>query len=194
MDLPTPFRYHFFVSYTTREDEVRAILPYLDEFVKELERYGFTTKPLLWLDRIEIGQLKNVTDEHVRRTLANAINECTALIAFVSPGYAASDFCRFEWSHIGVTSPYDHCFSAPLIWKQPQFPQLFGPGSWPGAFSLWEAFERHNKRIECNNIASEFRNIIGQAADFLHDCHDWRWSRWQYLQECLPAFRWHRDN
>jgi hypothetical protein len=191
---PNPFRFHFFVSYTTREDEVRAIIPFVDAFVKELELRGFTAKPPFWLDRIEIGQLGNVPDETLRDILASGIDQCIALIAFVSPGYVQSGFCRFEWSHFGNSSPIDQCFATPLIWKRPKVPTVFEDGDGetfePDAWSVWEMFERHDKRIDFNVLSANWERVIGETADFLNECYNRRGSRWDHLQEFLRAVRW----
>jgi hypothetical protein len=179
---PHPFNYHFFVSYTTREDEVRAILPTIDAFVGELEQHGFTAKPPFWLDRIEIGQMGNVPDATLRDILANGIDQCIALIAFVSPGYVNSEFCRFEWSHFGNSSRTDR-FAAPLIWKWPKHDdgETFEPGA-------WEMFERHDKRIDLGPIGG-LDKVILESVEFLHECYNWRGSRWDHLQEFLRIVR-----
>jgi hypothetical protein len=181
---PHPFRYHFFVSYTTREDEVKAVLPLIDAFVRELERSGFTAKPPFWLDRIEIGQLVDVPDEDLLNILANAIDECIAVIAFVSPGYASSEFCRFEWNYIGNTSPSIACFEAPVIWKDPMMLDA-------NALAFWQAMEFHPKRMTCDRDDG-WQRAIGQAATFLRDCYDYRVNRWHTIQEYLKAAAWRR--
>jgi hypothetical protein len=38
---PDPFRYHFFVSYTTRETKARQVLPIIDALIHELRSAGF---------------------------------------------------------------------------------------------------------------------------------------------------------
>jgi TIR domain len=194
---PHPFKYHFFVSYTTREDEVRAIVPLVDAFVKELEQRGFTAKPPFWLDRIEIGQVTNMPDKTLRKILADGIDQCIALIAFVSPGYVNSEFCRFEWSHFGNSSPIDRSFAAPLIWKRPKVFNVFDDGDGetfePDAWSVWEMFERHGKRIDFNVLSEDWQRVIAKTAEFLNECYNSRGSRWNHLQEFLRVVRWRSD-
>jgi hypothetical protein len=85
-----PFKYHLFVSYTTREEEVRAIRPHVERFVKELQQRGFTAWPF-WLDVIEIGRFQG-SDCQLKEIVRAGIAESIAVLAFVSPGYLTSPF------------------------------------------------------------------------------------------------------
>ena len=44
----TPYRYHCFLSYTTREDDVRAMKPFLDAYIARLQALGVTFCPIFY--------------------------------------------------------------------------------------------------------------------------------------------------
>jgi hypothetical protein len=90
-----PFDYHFFVSYTTREEEVEEVLFIIDEFVRILKRFGLRAARVFF-DRFSIGRLDG-TSENLAKCLREAIHKSVCMIAFVSPGYIESDWCMFEW-------------------------------------------------------------------------------------------------
>lgn len=111
---PDPFEYHFFVSYTTREDEVKEILPTIDEFVDELRAAGLRVAPVFF-DRFSIGRWHG-TDVELARCLHRAIHSSVCMLAFVSPSYVYSDWCRLEWNAmVHCESRYTHTF--PVVWK-----------------------------------------------------------------------------
>ena len=124
MSKRSPFKYDFFVSYTTREDEVRIIKPFVEKFIG---RIGFGCAPF-WLDLLQIGRFDGY-DDALRDELRNAISECRAMIAFISPGYWTSDFCRFEFEEMLRTSPEREPFLATLEWKGRS-----GPGNIPAEY------------------------------------------------------------
>jgi TIR domain len=119
-----PFYYHFFVSYTTREDEVKALLPRLEEFVQQLRNYGYDGRLPVWWDRVNLGKFRG-SDEQLRDALVHGLNECISVIAFVSPGYIASEYCKFEWNFWVTQLPHEPksklplnaTFLMPIVWK-----------------------------------------------------------------------------
>jgi hypothetical protein len=117
---PEPFRYHFFVSYTTREEEVTQIAETVDEFVSELRSAGFSANPI-FLDRAVIGRFSG-GDPELASVLWQAIHDSLCMIAFVSPGYMNSPWCLFEWHAMhGATKA---CRAQglpmilPIVWKE----------------------------------------------------------------------------
>ncbi len=182
---PEPFRYHFFVSYTTREQEVRTIKPHVEHFIKELHKRGFKSHPF-WLDLAEIGNFDG-SNEELREELARAIDRCISLIAFVSPGYIKSEFCRFEFRHIGYTSPPhpDLFFRAELVWKTP-FDALGHPLAAAKA-----AYQIPFDPIDANDNAPPnhrlWETTLQSAESFLLRCYRERILRWNYMRPRGPG-------
>ena|SRR5215469_6752960 len=107
---------YIFLSYTTREEEVRQVRPFVKEIVARLRArgYGECIDPLVWWDADRIGPL-NID---LRTVLAEAIARCRHLLAFVSPSYWQSCWCRFEWEQAfqhHVRDPRRRL--VPILWK-----------------------------------------------------------------------------
>ncbi|HSI02209.1 MAG TPA: TIR domain-containing protein [Reyranella sp.] len=118
-----PERYHAFISYTTREHEVRQVKPIVDEF---LNRY---LKPLI---RGVLGELpvfydgwsldppsnRSFDESTLKYRLAEAIRDSEMMLAFVSPSYLSSRWCHFELATMAprerepVPAPI-----VPIFWK-----------------------------------------------------------------------------
>jgi hypothetical protein len=89
-----PFRYHAFLSYTTRTEEIAAVMPVVDATREYLNARGITTAPL-FLDRFEWGG--RIPNNNLTDSLWSALSQSVCLIALISPGYLSSEWCRFEW-------------------------------------------------------------------------------------------------
>lgn len=115
------FSYHFFVSYTTREDEVRIIKPFVDDYGKALgQRLGF---PPIYYDGWYIKKSKYHHPEELRSTLSKAIRESAFTVSFLSPHYLRSEWCRFEWQetervHSVRPNPAPEKSILPITWKR----------------------------------------------------------------------------
>jgi hypothetical protein len=113
---PPPYlTYHFFVSYTTREAEVKEILPTIDEFVEELKAAGLRAAPVFF-DRFSMGRWDG-SNEALALTLRDAICESICMIAFVSPGYVESEWCQLEWQEMARLSGL-RVHTLPIVWKE----------------------------------------------------------------------------
>jgi hypothetical protein len=141
-----PFRYHFFVSYTTREDEVQQVLPLVDHVVSVLREAGARVAPYrlpdpqrfpagdwevfespFYLDRLAIGQ--RLPDPIVWEELARALSAACTMISFISPGYLDSAWCSSEWRFMADQArrrryPGSRPLSLPIVWKP------LGEGGW----------------------------------------------------------------
>src|SRR6185436_8638110 len=94
-------RFHVFVSYTTREEEVRIVKPIVDRFLNTVLRPAIEAtlgEPPAFYDGYSLyrGNGPRLSDSALESTLQFAIEESEVLIAFVSPEYPASPWCRFE--------------------------------------------------------------------------------------------------
>jgi hypothetical protein len=87
---------YIFLSYTTREEEVRQVRPFVKEIATALRaKYGGVIDPIVWWDGDRMGDFMN--ESKLRAELADAITRCRHLLAFVSFSYWKSYWCRFEW-------------------------------------------------------------------------------------------------
>lgn len=121
-------RWIAFVSYTTREAEVKAVKPLVDSYIRELERNAIAVAQIspVFYDCIYIREPLEDPDLELR--LRKAIEQSHFMAAFLSPGYIQSRWCRYEWNC--MTSREDATVRRvlPLHWK----PSLAEPLSpWP---------------------------------------------------------------
>jgi hypothetical protein len=117
---PVHYEYNAFISYTTREEEVRQIKPFIDAFVDRLKRSGVTVCPVFY-DGWHMERRRYERAELVHR-LGDGISGSAFTIAFVSPGYVASEWCQFEWRttvdvHSKRDTPALDYSILPILWK-----------------------------------------------------------------------------
>lgn len=128
---PENYRYHFFVSYTTREDEIKIIKPFIDDYLNQLsQRIGFIP---VYYDGLYLRG-SNYSEDFLVKTLAQAIEESAFTISFLSPGYINSEWCAFEWLatekfHDSRGYPAQNKSILPIMWKdisnrESKFPEL----------------------------------------------------------------------
>jgi hypothetical protein len=116
--------YHCFISYTTREEEVRLIQPFVDKFLHVLRAQQILVAPFFY-DHL-ILENRNYPPHELREKLLQGIVESICEVSFVSEGYLSSPWCIFEWATMdGVQLYRGPKFSAilPIIWKS-----LINPG------------------------------------------------------------------
>jgi len=98
-----PERFHVFMSYTTREDEVQIVKPIVDRFLNHVlgpiieQTLG---EPPAFYDGYFLynpsgAKYASLTLE---RAIRFGIEESEVLVAFVSPHYFGSQWCIFEWT------------------------------------------------------------------------------------------------
>ena len=83
--------FHSFISYSTRDDEIAAIKPVVDRYCEALRR-EIPYMPI-FLDRFYLPRGHG----ELLHSLEDAIHRSDFTTAFLSPGYAASAWCGFEW-------------------------------------------------------------------------------------------------
>jgi hypothetical protein len=122
---PAFYEHQCFVSYTTREDEVRVIKPFIDQYQRALQdAWNAQLGPSdlnVYYDgwRIQPGFR---TDAWLRQTLERAIRSSAFVVAFLSPGYHSSEWCQWELSvardeHEHRGTPALDCSCLPILWK-----------------------------------------------------------------------------
>jgi len=166
---------------------VKALMPHLEQFLMDLKReHGFVGRVPFWLDRIEIGEFKG-SDDELRHTLGDAIDRCIALIAFESPGYYTSDYCRLEWHHMKNTSPrwveFDYQMS--IVWKRGDDPPFNDPH-----FARRDPDLKHHLVIDLPITDNQqgrlggvdWYDAVKKTGRFLGRCYEHRMERWRCLR------------
>jgi hypothetical protein len=126
------FRYHCFISYTTREREVQRIKPIIDRYCDTLKSRGVRVCPAYY-DGWYLERHRYDPDE-LARLLRDAIANSAFTVSFLSPSYLWSHWCRFEWAttqdvHSRRPSPAPAKSILPLCWKRLAFYDFFHPPS-----------------------------------------------------------------
>ena len=113
-----------FVSYTTRETEVRAIRPVVDEFLNSILRpliKASLGEPPVFYDGYSlynpIGAAVRRPNHELRRAIRFAVEESEVLLAFVSPSYPTSPWCVLECETMTRKTPrpwFDVCRKPPI--------------------------------------------------------------------------------
>lgn len=137
---------YLFVSYTSREAEVRQLRPFLDAFLKALpeaawRRFG------IWYDGVDLPQRRR-TDLDLARQLTDAISICDFTTAFVSPLYLGSRWCQFEW--VLTEKLHGRQWILPLEWKSISYLRHFA--RWKGPYRVSRCTihpHRHLDAVDC---------------------------------------------
>jgi len=188
--------YHFFVSYTKRENEVQEVYPLIMEFVEELKAAGFTAAPLFF-DLYRIGFNKYYEAE-LKDELKNAIANSVCMISFVSPGYIESDWCIFEWKTIEMEKEYP--LILPLIWKDidwkeaefklnlyrlPESKRMVYPKFLdyfiPPRIKLESAHYHYYYPIEMHNDKLGLERSLRESYDFINSRTKKRTRKWRWI-------------
>jgi hypothetical protein len=130
---PVPdFKYHAFISYTTREEEVRGIKRFIDDYNGELrmriKNYVFYDG---WsLKKGNDGVCPHIAPRELGSELQTAVVESAFTVAFLSPGYLDSFWCSFEWitaetAHGELGLKAQGYSILPVIWKPFTTPSPF---------------------------------------------------------------------
>ncbi len=118
---PAHYDYHCFISYTTREDEIKKIKPFVDEYVRRLQAQGVTVCPIFY-DGWYL-QRPHYDDQELARLLRKGIERSAFSVCFLSPGYYESPWCIYEWGttgevHSGRGYPAQKFSILPICWKR----------------------------------------------------------------------------
>jgi hypothetical protein len=122
---PTVYRYHCFISYTSREEEVRELRPLLDDYRARLLGEGVTSylPPVrAFYDRWSLPQGPRF-NWRLAWDLRRALRRSAFVVAFLSPQYLESEWCNAEltwaWNdHRTRTAPAPSGSCVPILWKR----------------------------------------------------------------------------
>lgn len=118
-----PFKYQFFVSYTNRDDEVKTIKPFVDDFGRRLEqRLGYSP---IFIDSWVLKQ-QHFDDSELERGLKEGIEGSPFTVCFISLSYAVSEWCNMEYFYSEQVSllrlpPAPEKSILPIFWKDVGF-------------------------------------------------------------------------
>jgi hypothetical protein len=108
-----------FVSYTSREEEVRELQPLLDRYREELIRL-LPPWAAVFYDRWSLPPWR-YNDDELRQLLHSEVVESDFLIAFMSPQYLCSRWTCYEWADFKSTREREDRAPAlvthPIYWK-----------------------------------------------------------------------------
>jgi hypothetical protein len=119
---PAEYEWHCFISYTTREEEVRELKPLLDRYLAGLRMRGVEVCPVFY-DGWYLHQDRYARPE-LEAKLSEGIERSAFTVAFLSPGYVRSEWCCYEWrtteeEHQQREFPAPDCSILPVLWKRP---------------------------------------------------------------------------
>jgi len=113
-------RWHCFISYTTREEEVQEVKPFLDAYVRAIQAQGVTVCPVFY-DGWYL-QRESYSQRELAEKLREGIEGSAFTVAFLSPSYPQSAWCCYEWAtteevHVRRAPPAPAYSILPIQWK-----------------------------------------------------------------------------
>src|SRR5262245_26137421 len=105
---------HVFLSYTSREEEVRAIQPLVDRYCRGLWEWGQDRGVDVFYDHFSMEQ-RRYTDDELSRILGGAVSRARLVTAFLSPSYLESRWCCCEWEHAAARTLESGHFSEAVV-------------------------------------------------------------------------------
>ena len=88
--------FRVFLSYTSREEEVRQVKPLVDSYCRGLWEWARANNLDIFYDEYSMQKRQYSADE-LRNILGTAIHRSHLMTAFLSAEYVNSEWCRFEW-------------------------------------------------------------------------------------------------
>lgn len=116
--------FHVFLSYSSREEEVKQIKPLIDIYCRDLWEWAQSNGIEIFYDEFTMEKRRYSALE-LERILRDAVNRSHLMTAFLSPRYVESEWCRFEYLETRKTrKPILHA----ILWKWFRLPiEPFSP-------------------------------------------------------------------
>jgi hypothetical protein len=93
---PIMTEFHIFLSYTSREEEVKQIKPLIEEYCRDLWEWARSNGIEIFYDEFSMKK-RLYPESELEQILKNAVNRSQLMTAFLSPAYVESKWCRFEY-------------------------------------------------------------------------------------------------
>lgn len=100
-------QYDFFVSYARKDNATGWITNFVDELLAEHQQFAAGRELIPFFDKNDIG-----AGADWQHTLTDGIAHSKLFVAFISPNYFASEWCRKEWRAWIDTEIAKHIFTA----------------------------------------------------------------------------------
>src|SRR5689334_17476862 len=92
-------KFNVFLSYTSREPEVKFIQPLVDRYCFELWQWARALGVYIFYDHFSLPQGQYISAE-LEEALSMHIKRSQLFTAFLSPSYFESNWCQFEWERM----------------------------------------------------------------------------------------------
>ncbi|MEZ5329856.1 MAG: toll/interleukin-1 receptor domain-containing protein [Verrucomicrobiales bacterium] len=142
------------MSYSTRDDEMETIKPFVDRYADEMRRH------VPYIPVFYDGFYVSDGHPHLEDYLAKAVHDSDFTTAFLSPGYVSSPWCACEW---GCSLAYSQCdpkANKPL--RHEMFAIKWKRYEWDRSNSLFEG--RRSVDVSDELERRDFSKAIGIAA------------------------------
>ncbi len=123
---------YVFLSYTSRESEVKLIQPLVDAYCYEFWLWANRNGFHIFYDHFSIPQGIQIPEDELRETLAYSIRRSHLMTAFLSEGYTESKWCCFEWAEAVCNNNLVHG----IHWKPPSL-----ENEWLRCEARWPKFD-----------------------------------------------------
>ncbi|HSK74545.1 MAG TPA: toll/interleukin-1 receptor domain-containing protein [Pyrinomonadaceae bacterium] len=105
--------FHVFLSYTSREEEVKRIKPLIEVYCRDLWEWAQSKGVEIFYDDFTMEKRLYSASE-LEKILGDAVHKSHLMTAFLSPEYAGSEWCRFEYLETRKSrKPVVHA----ILWK-----------------------------------------------------------------------------
>jgi len=177
-----PDEYDFFVSYARSDNRDSWIDRFIDELLAEHRQFSGGRELTYFFDRNDIGSL-----DDWQHSLHDGLARSRLFLAFLSPAYFASEWCRREWKAWIDTEIAKHILSggaAPLYFVE--VPGFVGrlPGFQEQA--MLDEHEVARKVAELCGVPEPRAEFVDAAAPVIHQIRDRRQIVSEFVQ---PFFR-----
>lgn len=114
-------RVYVFLSYTSREDEVRELQPFVDVYCRELWQRARSNGLEVFYDHFSLER-KWYSDQELETILTYHVERANLFVGFISPYYVESRWSCYEWRK-GPMKQW-HAFQQPrqqtqsIYWKR----------------------------------------------------------------------------
>jgi hypothetical protein len=105
--------FHVFLSYTSREEEIKWIKPLIDIYCRDLWKWAQSNGIEIFYDDFTM-QKRRYSDLELEKILRDTVNRSHLMTAFLSLAYVESEWCRFEYLVTRTSrEPVVHA----IVWK-----------------------------------------------------------------------------